>query len=123
MVERQDPFEVWGTGEDIRDLIYIEDFMDGLFAAFQSTDPYLEINICSGTGVSVRDILQAAIEVDGFTNANVRYDRSKPSTVPVRRLGNKLAKEKLGFEAKTDLRSGLESTLRWYRANAAECAA
>lgn len=117
VVERQNPFEVWGTGEDIRDLIYIDDFMDGLMAALQAPDPYLEINLCSGTGVSVKEILAAAIEVDGFDDAKVVFDPSKPSTVPVRRLSSALAKTKLGFEATTDLRTGLERTLDWYRQN------
>ena len=30
VVERQNPLEVWGTGEDIRDLIYVDDFIEGL---------------------------------------------------------------------------------------------
>jgi nucleoside-diphosphate-sugar epimerase len=34
----------------------------------------------------------------------------------VRRLSNQLAKEKLGFEAKIDLREGLRRTLEWYHA-------
>jgi hypothetical protein len=32
VAEREDPLAMWGTGEDIRDLIYIDDFMDGLVA-------------------------------------------------------------------------------------------
>jgi GDP-L-fucose synthase len=117
VVERQNPFEVWGTGEDIRDLIYIDDFMDGLMKALQAPDDYLEINLCSGTGVSVKEILASAIEADGFSDAQVVFDPSKPSTVPVRRLSNVLAKQKLGFEATTDLRTGLKRTLDWYRQN------
>jgi GDP-L-fucose synthase len=116
VAERQKPLEVWGTGEDVRDLIYIDDFMDGLLAAFRAEGQYLEVNICSGTGVSVKEILAAAIEADGFEDAVVTFDRSKPSTVPVRRLSRKLAKEKLGFEAKVGLKEGLRRTLDWYHA-------
>jgi len=119
VVERQNPFEVWGTGNDVRDLIYIDDFMDGFMAAFRTEEPYLEINICSGEGVSVREILTTLLEVDGFTDAKVTYDPTKPSTVPVRRLSNKLAKEKLGFEAHTKLKDGLKRTVDWYRSSAA----
>ena len=115
VVERQNPFVVWGTGEDVRDLIYVDDFMDGMLAAFHSADPYLEINICSGTGVTVRDILDVAVRVDRFEDANIQFDASKPSTVPVRRLSNVLAKQKLGFVASTSLEEGLARTLAWYR--------
>ena len=115
VVERQAPFAVWGTGEDIRDLIYIDDFLDGMFKAFATEDNYLTVNICSGQGVSVKEILTAAIEVDNFTDANVTYDPTKPSTVPVRRLSAKLAKEKLGFVTTTSLKEGLKRTIDWYR--------
>lgn len=37
VVERQNPVEVWGSGNDIRDLIYIDDFIDGLFLAFEKS--------------------------------------------------------------------------------------
>ena len=30
VVERQSPLEVWGTGDDIRDLIHVDDFVDGV---------------------------------------------------------------------------------------------
>ena len=34
VIERHAPLEVWGTGNDIRDLVYVDDFIDGLLAAF-----------------------------------------------------------------------------------------
>jgi GDP-L-fucose synthase len=116
VAERQNPMEVWGTGEDIRDLIYIDDFMDGMFAAFATPEPFLAINICSGSGVSVREISHTAIKADGFADAKVIFDPSKPSTVPVRRLSNELAHTKLGFRAKIGLEDGLKRTLDWYHA-------
>ena len=33
--------EVWGTGNDIRDLLYVDDFIDGMLAAFATDAPYL----------------------------------------------------------------------------------
>lgn len=115
VVERHDPIEVWGTGDDVRDLIYIDDFLDGILLAFVKTESHLAVNICSGWGYSVKEILNAAIDVDGFENANVRFDASKPSTVPVRRMSADLAARLLGFEAKIDLREGLRRTMAWYR--------
>ena len=117
MVLRSDPVEVWGTGEDVRDLIYIDDFLDGLLKAFHVDEPYLAINICSGDGIRVLDILKTAAKVDGFDTIDVRLDPSKPSTVPVRRLSAKLAEEKLGFKSKIDLDEGCKRTMAWYRKN------
>lgn len=115
VVERHKPLEVWGTGEDIRDLIYVDDFIDGVLAAFAAPDPHLAVNICSGEGYSVKQVLQTLLEVDGFTDAEVKFDPSRPSTVPVRLMDNRLAREKLGFEARIPLEEGLRRTLAWYR--------
>jgi GDP-L-fucose synthase len=118
VVERQSPLEVWGTGEDIRDLIYVDDFIDGTLAAFATTQPHLAINICSGIGRSVRQIVQKILVADGYENADVRYDPSRPSTIPLRLMDNSAARRQLGFEAKTSLEEGLRRTIQWYRTTA-----
>ncbi|HTR86843.1 MAG TPA: NAD-dependent epimerase/dehydratase family protein [Reyranella sp.] len=117
VVERQEPMEVWGTGEDIRDLIYIDDFVEGMLAAFASDKPYLAVNICSGEGHKVRQILETILEADGYREADVRFDPSRPSTVPVRLMDNKLARDTLGFSPRIPLKEGLRRTIAWYRAN------
>ena len=119
VVERQSPLEVWGTGEDIRDLIYVDDFIEGMLAAFAAERPYLAVNICSGTGHSVRQILQRILAADRYESADVRYDPSRPSTIPVRLMDNSTARQQLGFEARTSLDEGLRRTLKWYRARTA----
>jgi len=117
VVERHSPLEVWGSGQDIRDLIYVDDFIEGMLAAFATARPYLAVNICAGTGHSVRQILDRILEVDGYDGADVRYDPSRPSTIPVRLMDNTLARRELGFEARTPLDEGLRRTLEWYRKN------
>ena len=117
VVERQSPLEVWGTGEDIRDLLYVDDFIDGLIAAATTDLPFLAVNICAGRGYAVREVLETLLEVDGFRDAKVTFNHSRPSTVPVRRMDDRLARNLLGFEPKTSLADGLSRTLSWYRTN------
>lgn len=115
VAERLDPLEVWGTGGDIRDLIYIDDFLDGLLLAAQADSAHTVVNVASGEGHSVREILETLLDLDGWSDADVRYDPSKPSTIPVRLMSNELARQTLGFSPKIDLRAGLRRTLEWYR--------
>jgi GDP-L-fucose synthase len=115
VVERHNPLEVWGTGNDVRDLVYIDDFIDGMMLAFEKSTDYLAINIAAGVGHSVKEILGMILEVDGYTDADVQFDPSKPSTIPIRLVDTSLAKSDLGFEASTDLRQGLANTINWYR--------
>ena len=117
VVERHDPLEVWGTGNDTRDLIYIDDFLDGLLAAFERNEAYLAINVASGRGYTVRQILQTILEVDGYANADIRFDASKPSTIAIRLIDITLARKLLQFEPKVTLKEGLARTVKWYREN------
>ncbi len=115
VVERHNPLLVWGTGEDVRDLIYIDDFIDAMLLAVEKINSYDPVNIALGKGYSVKQVLQMLIEIDNYTDAKIEFDTSKPSTIPTRLIDTTKAQKVLGFRAKTDLREGLEKTVRWYR--------
>lgn len=115
VAERLDPIPVWGDGSEIRDLIYIDDFLDGVLAAANARERFVAVNIASGRGASVREILEILLEIDRRSDARVEFDTSKPSTIPVRLMDTSLAREHLGFEARTSLEEGLARTLTWFR--------
>ncbi|WP_413204348.1 NAD-dependent epimerase/dehydratase family protein [Rhodospirillum sp. A1_3_36] len=113
--ERQNPIEVWGTGKDVRDVIFVDDFIEGVVRAARVAKPYLEVNIASGTGITVLDILHKAMEIEGH-EAEVYCDPTKPSTVPILLFETGRAQTELGFTAKTSLAEGMERTFAWLRA-------
>ena len=117
VVERHDPFEVWGTGNDIRDWIYIDNFIDAMMLATEKIESYNPINIGLGSGHSIKEALQIMLEVDGFTDARVVYNPDKPSMIPVRLIDTTKAENILGFRASTGLREGIQKTIKWYRQN------
>jgi len=117
VVERQRPIEVWGSGDEVKDLIYVSDFVDGTLAAFQIDDAYLALNLSYGCGYSVREVIEAIVRVDGFDDAEIFYDKSKPVAIPKRLVDNRLAKEKAGFEPTISLEEGIARTVRWFREN------
>lgn len=115
VVERHNPIQVWGTGDDVRDLIYIEDFVDAMILAAEKVERFDPINIGLGKGYSIKDVLKTALDVDGFKDAEVVYDPSKPSMIPIRLIDTKKAEDLLGFKAITDLREGIKKTVKWYK--------
>ena len=117
VVERHEPFEVWGTGDDVRDWIYIDDFINAMILATEKIDSYNPINIGLGTGYSIKEALQIMLEVDGYTDAKVVYNSSKPSMIPIRLIDTTRAEKLLVFKAKTGLREGISKTIDWYRKN------
>ena len=114
VAERHAPLEVWGSGHDVRDLIYIDDLIEGMLRAFAHPAPHLAVNLCSGQGHSVREILHAALDADGYADAPITFNPSKPSTDPIRLFSPDFAKQSLGFAAQVSLAKGLRETLAWF---------
>ncbi len=117
-VERWDPLEVWGDGSEVRDVLYVDDMVDAMLSAMEKLSSYAAINIGLGKGYSVKEILSCLLEVDGYRDAKVRFDPTKPTTIPLRLIDTHKAQALLGFRARTDLREGLERTIAWYRERA-----
>ena len=114
-MERWDPLEVWGTGDDVRDAIYVDDMVEAMIRGMEKLNSYAAINIGLGKAYSVKDILRLILEIDGYTNARVSFDASKPTMIPVRLVDTTKAEQMLDFKARVDLPEGLRRTIEWYR--------
>ncbi|MDY6844310.1 MAG: NAD(P)-dependent oxidoreductase, partial [Thermodesulfobacteriota bacterium] len=99
VVERHDPIEMWGDGSDIKDFIYIDDLVEGLLLALQKIEGFNVVNIASGMQYCLRDLLNILIELDGYENATVKYDTTKPTMIPKRLIDTSKAKELLGYKS------------------------
>jgi GDP-L-fucose synthase len=117
VVERHDPIEVWGTGDDVRDLIYVDDFVEAALLALRKLDAHTAVNVGLGKGYSVKQILQTLLELEGYTDAAVVYNTERPTMIPFRLVDVTRARDLLGFRARTELREGLEKTIAWYKAH------
>ncbi len=117
VIERHNPIEIWGNGNDIRDFIYIDDFIDGLLLASEKIDKFDAINIASGIGYSVNNILQITLDIDNYNKAKVLYNCNKPSMIPIMLVNTEKAEKLLGFKVKIDIKEGIRRTIEWYKLN------
>jgi len=116
-VERKDPYVVWGTGEDVKDFVYIQDLIDGILIATDYIKDFRAINIAHGTSYSVNDVLKLILKHADYEDANVVYDKSKPIMINARRVSMCLAKDLIGFEPQITIDRGIYETVRWYKEN------
>lgn len=114
-VEKQNPFEVWGDGSAVRDFIYVGDMVDVMLEALERCGSCDPVNVGSGRLVTIRQSVEMILELAGHTHAEVIYDVSKPSTIPIRQVDLTKAKTLLGFESKVSFEEGLRLTIEWYR--------
>jgi GDP-L-fucose synthase len=113
-VAGENPFEVWGTGDEVRDFLHVTDLVRGsllLLANHAVCDP---VNIGYGRTVRIREVVDAILRAAGHTSARVVFDASKPTAIPVRTVDTSKAKRLLGFEPSVTLEAGLADTVRWY---------
>ena len=104
---------VWGTGSASREFLYVRDAAEGIVLATERYDDPEPVNIGSGQEITIRELVELIKELTGF-RGDVRWDTSKPDGQPRRRLDTSRARERFGFEARTDLRTGLRATIDWY---------
>jgi GDP-L-fucose synthase len=114
-IERKNPFMVWGDGKDLKDFLYIDDFIDGLMLAMEKVNEFESINLASGIPVTIRDVLAEVLKSSDYEDADVQYDATKPTMIPKRMIDISLAKKRLGFEPKVSLDDGIQKTIDWYR--------
>jgi len=115
VVERHNPLVVWGDGSDLKDLTYITDLIDGMMTAMEKLDEFTIVNIAAGQSYTIKETLQTILEADGYTDADVQYDLTKPTMIKSRLIDITKAKELLGFEPKYDLKSGIEKAIKHYK--------
>lgn len=114
VMEHHDPIEVWGGGNEIKDLLYVGDFVEGILLAMEKIESFDPVNIATGVPVTVKEVLNTALDIEGH-RARIVFDASKPTMIFKRLINTAKARRLLGFEAKTSLVEGFTRTMRWYR--------
>jgi nucleoside-diphosphate-sugar epimerase len=110
---KQDPFVVWGSGEQIRNWTYVEDIVRGTILAAEKIDDGTAVNL--GTMERSR-VLDAAKEVMAYTGHTAATElHPEMPTGPMNRVAdNSLARRLLGWEPKVPFVDGLHRTIDWY---------
>jgi GDP-L-fucose synthase len=109
------PIPVWGDGTEVRDVIHVDDMVNGFITVAEKVDTYDIYNVSYGEGYTVMEVLNTIKEIEGNTNP-INFVNNKAPMIPVRLLDNTKLKN-LGWTPKYDLESGLRDALRWYKEN------
>jgi UDP-glucose 4-epimerase len=102
---------VHGSGEQTRDYVFVDDVVEGMIAA--ATAPTVDgqvINIGSGTETSVGELAHLIADVTE-SDAEIIYNPRSDSGVNRMCADLSLAREKLDYEPKISLATGLRLTL------------
>lgn len=107
-----------GNLRPIRDLNFVDNIVEGLLAAAESSDAVGQtINLGSGRGISIQDLARLIASLTEREMEIVQQlERCRPEKSEVDRLlaDNSLAKSLLKWQPRISLEEGLEKTLSWF---------
>ena len=117
-VDKKEPFEVWGTPDVTRDVIYSEDFARAIAMILDNDKIKFDtFNIGSGVQTTVRDVVGWALKYAGHKPLTIKYNSDRPTTGKFRALDCSKAKEILGWQPKYGIEEGIKKTTEWWIKN------
>ena len=103
--------EIWGSGDQTRSFMFIDDCTEGIQKIMDSE--ILEpINLGSSEAVTINQLVDITETIAGI-KLQRKYNLSAPKGVNGRNSDNTLIKKYLGWEPGMPLRVGMEKTYRW----------
>jgi len=110
---QQNPFEVWGTGEQVRNWTYVGDIVRGTVMAAEKIEDGTAVNLGTMERTRVIDAVKEVLRYTGF-EAEIELHPEMP-TGPLNRVAdNSLAKKLLDWEPEVKFMDGLHRTIDWY---------
>ena len=110
---KQDPYVVWGNGEQIRNWTYVGDIVSGTILAAEKIDDGTAVNLGTMERTQVIDAVQEVMRHTGH-QAKIEFHPEMPTGPMNRVASNALAKKLLGWEPRMKFMDGLHRTLDWY---------
>ena len=106
---------LWGSGTPRREFLHVDDLADACVFLMKSYSDSEIINAGWGRDISIMELAELVQDIVGF-EGEIELDSSKPDGAP-RKLLDTARLSGLGWSPSISLRSGIESTYRWYLEN------
>lgn len=111
--------DVWGSGEEARDLLYVGDLVDFVERAIdRQSEAYALYNAGCGRAISVNELVAKILAASG-RSLEIRHDLTKPTIKTSLCLDCAKAERELGWKPRVSLEEGIQCTLDWWQSNIA----
>jgi CDP-paratose 2-epimerase len=124
--ERRQAVTIYGSGKQVRDILFIDDLIDCYLAAIDRIDKVAGMTFNVGGGpsstLSLLELMEALKEFSGRPVTH-SFDDWRPGDQPVYISDIRKAKDLLGWSPRIGVREGLEKLYAWVSKNAGEKAA
>lgn len=111
-----EPLTIYGDGKQSRSFCYVDDLIDGLVSAMNTSDDFTgPVNIGNPVEFTIRELAEHVVRLVGGA-AKIEVARPLPQDDPKQRCPDiSLARSVLKWEPKVPLEVGLKQTIDWFR--------
>jgi GDP-L-fucose synthase len=106
----QPKVEIWGTGSPLREFLYVDDLADACMFLMKNYNEAQHVNVGSRQEISIKDLALLIKEIAGY-EGEIYFNTEMPDGTPRKLLDSGLI-NKLGWQATTSLRKGIENVLK-----------
>jgi GDP-L-fucose synthase len=106
---------VWGSGEEARDLIYVDDLVRFVEMAIdKQTKHYEMLHASAGRAIQIKDLVARIVAASG-RELRVEHDLAGPTIKTSFALDNRRALEVLGWKPEIPFDEGVRRTIQWWK--------
>jgi GDP-L-fucose synthase len=117
-LSRSADVSVWGSGRPRREFLHVDDLASACVFLMENYDGETHINVGTGEDLSIHELAEMIRDVV-YPQARIVFDASRPDGPP-RKLLDVSRLRDLGWTPRLSLRSGIESTYRWFLGHQAD---
>lgn len=116
---KQDPYEVFGDGTQLRNFTLVDDITECMIRASNKIEDCTPVNLGTEEYISINDLIEIIFDEIGWTPSKINHDLNKPVGAHSRIVSNDRAEDLLGFHKHdwTKIKSGIHKTIDWYTSN------
>ena len=112
----EDSVECWGTGDPMREFMYVNDAAEAVVQALEKYDDNSQpLNIGTGKDISIKDLVEYIVDIVKY-EGEVVWNTDKPDGQMKKLLDTSKMKEFIEIDP-IDIKTGLASTIQWYMNN------
>ena len=112
------PLPVYGNGKNTRDWIFVEDHCHAIDIILHSDGIEGEVfNIGSGIEKSIIEIAEMILNMLGKSDDLIEFVKDRPGHVIRHAVNTEKIRSVLGWQPLIDFKTGMESTIKWYKEN------
>jgi GDP-D-mannose 3', 5'-epimerase len=114
-ITNKPPLSVWGSGEQYRSFLFVDDAIDAIFKVMENGRPGVPYNIGSPERVKIRDLALTVLRAhkSNASYNDLQFDLTKPEGVFGRTADTTRIQSELGWTPKTSLEEGVRQTYEW----------